>query len=72
MSRGRNMSKGEALEVARTRTTVEIELNNFLEEIVYPAIGQLRYGKLVELVDKCEAVHYGRGYIQGGKDEKAW
>jgi hypothetical protein len=69
-TRGRNKSRGEVLEVARKRTMAEIELDNFMEEVVYPAIGQHRYSKLVELVDKSGMVHYGRGYMQGGKDER--
>lgn len=67
--RGRNMSKGETPVVATPRTTTEIELGLFLEEIIRPMLGQHRYGKLLDLVDEYGKQYYGRGYVKGGNDE---
>lgn len=66
------MSRGETLEDGRIRTAVEVELDMYLQEIAYPALGQQRFGKLLDLIDRCATAHYGRGYMQGGRDEKAW
>lgn len=63
------MSQGESLSVPSVRTTAEIELDLFLQETAYPALGQLKYGKLMELVEQYGMAHYGRGYVQGGRDE---
>ena len=70
-TRGRNLAKGEDYTASSSvRSTAEIELDMFLQEAVLPVLGQHRYAKLLELVDTYGTTHYGRGYVQGGKDER--
>lgn len=69
-TRGRNLAKGEAPVMSSLRSSAEIELDHFLQEAVLPVIGQHRYSKLLELVDSYGTAHYGRGYVQGGRDER--
>lgn len=69
-TRGRNMSRGDGSSATAVRSIAEIELDLFLQEAVLPLLGQHKYGKLIELVDAYGVAHYGRGYMQGGRDER--
>lgn len=63
------MARPQGPEVVE-QTAVEVELDHFLRDNVYPALGNLRYSKLLTLIEDANHAHYGRGYLQGGRDER--
>lgn len=71
MSRGRNMARPEGPEEV-TRNAAEVQLDEFLQENVFPVIGNVRYYRLFDLIESFGKASYARGYMQGGRDERSF
>jgi hypothetical protein len=70
MGRGRNLAKPEGIVEESDRSGLEIQLDEFIQENVLPVIGKIQYAKMLDLIDGYGKASYGRGYVQGGRDER--